>query len=310
MMNFFLKSILKHFVFKTIVSFQHFFLEKKMEFQTSTSNSPSVLQLIKKNVPPDFTIINNENKYECHFNVLSLSSKTISQLRNDKSHISSLNIKSKVTYTYLKDVINFFYGEQIVLTFNNIHEINLLAGYLNADYLKGITSKALFFFDYAKNILFKFKDNDEFNDNDIDFLASFFHVFAENKMFIQFPISYIKRVINSQCLRILDEDYLIHWIIFTYPDKDNKSLLESVNFQNVSSNGFRDIFSSRYITNDILDKIKKEFIKMPEKRKINTINHKRYLTDQNELTRQILSFQHLHNMHLSSVDTVNITPSQ
>lgn len=269
-----------------------------MEIETGGSFN-SILQIVQKKSPPDLVISNHDENYQCHFNIIAMSSKKVSSLSGpDRPKI--IVLKTRYKLHFLQDVINFFYGHPIILDFINYKEILVLANYFDSEYLKNITEQASLFFDFSQSLLSKSKMND-FSQNEIDFFAFYFQVFSNNETFNNFPFEIIQKVLKSDKMTLVNEDYLVHWILHKYGDENSrKKLLPFVVFEKVSSNGFKEIFSSLKNLKEIQDQIKLEFIKDPRKRNLSIDRNPRYFQKADELNQRILNFE------LSSVFTYTI----
>ena len=120
--------------------------KKIMEIETG-GNFISILQIVQKKSPPDLVISNHDENYQCHFNIIAMSSKKVSSLSGpDRPKI--IVLKTRYKLHFLQDVINFFYGYPIILDFINYKEILILANYFDSEYLKNITEQASLFFDF------------------------------------------------------------------------------------------------------------------------------------------------------------------
>lgn len=257
-----------------------------MEIETG-GNYNTILQSVQKKSPPDLEIINHGVSYHCHFNIISIFSKKISSLTNRPT---TIELKTKTKLHFLNDVIDFFYGHPIIFDFTNYKEISILASYFEIDNLKEITAQASKFFDFSNNLLHEVKMND-FSQKEIDFFAFYFQAFSNNEIFNRFPVETIQKVLTSNKMTIVNEDYLVHWILNKYKDVNSrKKLLSFVVFEKVGQNGFKEIFSSLENLDEINEKVQTEFIKDPRKRNLSLDRNPRYFEKTDDLTQRILNF--------------------
>ena len=259
-----------------------------MEIETR-ANYLTILQSVQKRSPPDFIIFNHDVKYYCHFNVIAMSSKKIASMRSGSFHPPSITLKTKFKLHFLQNVINFFYGHPIIYDFTNYKEILILSNFFDSPYLKKISTSASSFFRFAQSLLES--DYCDFSQNEIDFFASFFHVFSSIEIFNKFPFELMKAIIQSDKLSIISEDFLVDWILHSYNDtKTRQKLLNFVVFQKVSFKGFKNIFTSLQNVDEIKDKLQKEFVKNPLKRDLSLDRNNRYFDKPEFLTQKILNF--------------------
>ena len=258
-----------------------------MEIETG-ENSAGILQFVQKKSPSDFIIINHGINYYCHFHIIAQSSPKIASL-SGPNRPSTLILKTKYKLHFLQDVLDFFYGKPIIFNFTNYKEISILSNYFGVDSLIRISTQISTFFDFSNSLLKL--DYRDITQKEIDFFATFFQVFSNHEIFKNFRFDLMKEIIKSDKLTIVNEDFLVHWILNDYKHVESqKKLLSFIVFEKVSFKGFKEIFSSIQNLEKIQEKIQREFMKDPRKRNLTIERNPRYYEKIEDLYSKILEF--------------------
>jgi hypothetical protein len=225
-----------------------------------TINAPALINDIKALGPADFIISNHDDHYACHFVILAASSDRVAGLRDSQMrHPPELIIQSRHPFRHLKSFLDYFCGDPIEATADNIFELEVLAPLFDVKSLMSQVVPVSQFYRHLESVL----DN-EIGSDEIAFLASFFEVASRHRKFLNLSPDLQEAVLAHPALRIRSEDSLLHWILSVRGSLNFPLVsifLLQVKFENVSADGFRELFAVPFpLVPEIRTRLLAEFV--------------------------------------------------
>ena len=241
--------------------------------------------------PEDFMIVNCDREYECHFAVIAASCSRVASLTTNGKHPPKMMLSSSRPLLELKNVINHFYGEPIVITLSNCAELRIIADALGAQSLLEKVSPI----DAFQKALFQYlcllqQGND--GPEILAALATYFEVLRYFNKARYLPPELKMRILTNEHLKVVSEDHILFWIL-SLTDIDGlydcMSYLDTLNYQNLSPKGWSSLFASDIpLSCESRSKMMTEFIKDPRSRKAD-LTGERYWPSAEDLHSAIIN---------------------